>query len=48
MDERAEGTLALGIDDETVDTLRHDVPSTIAEAIREVEGEAPSPCKRKR
>jgi ABC-type polysaccharide/polyol phosphate transport system ATPase subunit len=32
----------------TVDTLRHNVPSTIAEAIREVEGETPPPRKRKR
>ncbi len=31
----------------TVDTLRHNVPVTIAEAIAEVEGEAPSPKKRK-
>ncbi|MGZ8781054.1 MAG: ABC transporter ATP-binding protein [Thermoanaerobaculia bacterium] len=32
----------------TIDTLRHNVPATIAEAIAEVEGEAPSPKKRKR
>ncbi len=32
----------------TVDTLRHNVPATIAEAIREVEGDGPSPKKRKR
>ena len=32
----------------TIDTLRHNVPATIAEAIAEVEGETPSPKKRKR
>jgi ABC-type polysaccharide/polyol phosphate transport system ATPase subunit len=32
----------------TIDTLRHNVPATIAEAIREVEGDAPAPKKRKR
>ena len=32
----------------TIDTLRHNVPAPIAEAIREVEGDAPAPKKRKR
>ena len=32
----------------TIDTLRHNVPATIAEAIAEIEGDAPAPKKRKR
>jgi ABC-type polysaccharide/polyol phosphate transport system ATPase subunit len=32
----------------TIDTLRHNVPATIAEAIREVEGEAPAPPRKRK